>query len=98
MGQCSKSYLLVCNELTFVGHVILRGRRIVVPQSLRKRVVSLAYEGHRGVVKTKERLRAKVCWPGMDRDAEKGCVECYGCQLVTRNVPPPQSTRSITIW
>lgn len=39
--------------------------------------------------KTKERLRTKVWWPGMDRDAEKLCAECYGCQLVTKHVPPP---------
>ena len=84
-----KSYLPVRNELTFIGHVILRGTRIVVPQALRKRVVSLAHEGHQGVVKTKERLRTKVWWPGMDRDAERRCAECYGCQLVTKNVPPP---------
>ena len=76
------------NELTFNGHVILWGTRIVVPQSLRNRVASLAHEGHQGVVKTKERLRTKVWWPGMDRDAEQRCAECYGCQLVTKNVPP----------
>ena len=84
-----KQYLPVRNELTFIGHVILGGRRIVVPQALRKRVVSLAHEGHQGVVKTEERLRTKVWWPGMNRDAERRCVECYGCQLVTKNVPPP---------
>ena len=74
-----KSYLPVHNELTFIGHVILRGARIIVPQALRKRVVSLAHEGHQGVVKTKERLRTKVWSPGMDRDAERRCSECYGC-------------------
>ena len=84
-----KSYLPVRNELTFIGHVILRGTRIVIPQSLRMRVVSLAHEGHQGVVKTKERLRTKVWWPAMDRDAERRCAECYGCQVVTKNVPPP---------
>ena len=25
----------------------------------------------------------------MDRDAERRCTECYGCQVVTNNVPPP---------
>ena len=25
----------------------------------------------------------------MDRNAEKLCAECYGCQLVTIHVPPP---------
>ena len=84
-----KQYLPVRNELTFIGHVILRGTMIVMPQTLRKRVVSLAHKGHQGVVKTKERLRTKVWWSGMDRDAEKLCSECYGCQLVTKHVLPP---------
>ena len=34
------------------------------------------------------RLRPKVWWPAMDCDAEKKCAECYGCQMVTKNVPP----------
>ena len=55
-----KQYLPKRNELTFIGHVILRGARIVMPQALRKRVVSLAHQGHQGVVKTKERLRTKA--------------------------------------
>ena len=59
-NSAPKQYLPVRNELTFIGHVILRGTRIVMPQALRKRVVSLAHEGHQGVVKTKERLRTKV--------------------------------------
>ncbi|PFX13293.1 Uncharacterized protein K02A2.6 [Stylophora pistillata] len=83
-----KQYLPVRNELTFIGHVIVRGTRIVIPQALRKRVVRLAHEGHQGVIKTKERLRTKVWWPAMDRGAEKRC-ECYGCLMVTENVPPP---------
>ena len=84
-----KPYLPVRNELTLIGHVVLRGTTIIVPQALRKRVVNLAHEGHQGVVKTKERLRTKVWWPGMNRDAENKCTECYGCQLVTKNVQPP---------
>ena len=84
-----KQYLHVRNELTYTGHVILRGTRIVVPQVLTKTVLNLAHEGHQGVVKTKERLRTKDWWPKNDRDAERRCAECYGCQLDTKNVPPP---------
>ena len=62
----------------------------MIPQALRKRVDSLAHEGHQGVVKTKERLRTKVWWPEMDRDVEKLCAECYGCQLVTKHLQLPQ--------
>ena len=38
----------------------MRGMRIVIPVSLRKRVLELAHEGHQGIVKTKDRLRSKV--------------------------------------
>ena len=47
-NSAPKQYLPVRNELTFIGHVILRGTRIVMPQALRKRVVSLSHEGHQG--------------------------------------------------
>jgi len=40
-----KQYLPVRNELTFIGRVIPRGTRIVIPRALlRKRVVSLPHE------------------------------------------------------
>lgn len=67
----------------------LTGTRIVVPQVLRKRAVNLAHEGHQGIVKTKETLITKVWWPKIDRDGERRCAECYGCQLVTKSTPPP---------
>ena len=79
-----RSFMMVRNELTFIGQVILRGTRIVIPKVLRSRVLELAHEGHHGIVKMKERLRSKVWWPGVDNDAERKCRECYGCQLVTK--------------
>ena len=88
-----KSYVCVRNELTFIGHVILRGTRIVIPEKLRQRVLRLAHKGHQGIVKMKERLRSKVWWPGVDQDAEHKCRECYGCQLVTKEtIIPPVKT------
>lgn len=90
-----KSYVCVRNELTIIGHVILRGTRIVIPEKLRQRVLRLAHEGHQGIVKMKERLRSKVWWPGVDKEAERKCRECYGCQLVTKEtiIPPVKTTR-----
>ena len=84
-----KEYLPVRNELTTIGYVLMRGSRIVIPKELRSRVVDLAHEGHQGIVKTKERLRSKVWWPGIDREAEQKCKQCYGCQMTTKNIPPP---------
>lgn len=41
-----KSYVCVRNELTFIGHVILCGTQIVIPEKVRQRVLHLAHEGH----------------------------------------------------
>ena len=71
--QCTiPSYAHVKDELCTYGEFLLRGTRIVVPKVLRDKVVILAHEGHQGVVKTKYRLRSKVWWPGMDKDARFG--------------------------
>ena len=45
-----RSFVMVRNELTFIGQVILRGTRIVIPKVLRSRVLELAHEGHQGIV------------------------------------------------
>ena len=93
--KAPKPYVRVRSELTYIGQVILRGIRIVIyiPNILRKRVLELTHEGRQGVVKMKERLRSKVWWPGVDKDAQRKCRECYGCQLVTKEtVPPPVKT------
>lgn len=83
-----KRYLLCSGELCSIGKLVLRGTRIAIPKKLRPRVLSLAHEGHLGIVGTKQKLRSKVWWPGMEKDAEKHCKTCYGCQLVSRPSPP----------
>jgi len=83
-----KQYIPVCSELCVIGKVIHRGTRIVIPSKLRPRVLSLAHEGHPGIVSMKQRLRSKVWWPGIDRDAEKLGRTCHGCPLVSSPANP----------
>jgi transposase InsO family protein len=84
------AYTCVKNELCMVGKLVMRGNRIVIPQSLRSKVLEAAHEGHQGIVKTKTRLRTKVWWPKMDLDAERVCKSCHGCQVVGQfTVPEP---------
>ena len=93
-GDRHKQYIPVCGELCVIGKLILRGTRIIIPSKLRPRVLSLAHEGHPGIVSMKQRLRSKVWWPGIDREAEKFCKTCHGCQLVSSpaNPEPIKST------
>ena len=36
------------------------------------------------MAKMKQRLRTKVWWPGIDREAETFCKTCHGCQVMGR--------------
>ncbi|XP_022795609.1 uncharacterized protein K02A2.6-like [Stylophora pistillata] len=85
--ECVK-YIPVKDELCAIGKVVLRGTRIVIPQTLRQQVLAIAHEGHVGIVATKLRLRTKVWWPGIDKDAEQYVRSCHGCQLVGQATPP----------
>ena len=51
-----KDFAVICNELTYLGQVVLQGTRIVIPEKLWNRVLDLSHEGHQGNVKTKEHL------------------------------------------
>ena len=86
-------YLCVKNELCVLGKLVMRGTRIVIPKSLRGEVLRLAHEGHQGIVKMKNRLRAKVWWPKMDNDTEQVCKSCHGCQVVGEFCPPEPMQR-----
>ena len=71
----------VKDELTVSSdsNIILRGTRIVIPASLRHRAISLAHEGHQGLVKTKKLLRQKVWFPRIDEEVKiliDGCIPC----------------------
>lgn len=77
-------YKHVCQELTSVGKLILRGRRICIPEKLQKQVLSLVLEGHQGIVKCKLRLR-EVWWLGIDKDVEKLVKSCRSCELMSVN-------------
>ena len=51
--------------------LIIRGNRLVIPTKLRQQVISLAHEGHQGLIKTKKLLREKVWFPKIDTLTER---------------------------
>lgn len=75
---------------------MLRGNKIVIPTELRKQVLSSAHEGHPGIVAMKGRLRTKVWWPKIDKDAENMVKSCKSCTLVSGPSPPvPMKRREL---
>jgi hypothetical protein len=72
--------------------VILRGHRILIPESLQQKVLNIAHEGHQGIRRTKELLRTKVWFVGIDRMVERLIADCEACCLSNpkSEVPPLQ--------
>ena len=93
--ECSQPSLKALrHEFSVFGQLVLRGTRIIIPKSLRERVIEIAHEGHQGIVKTKERLRCSVWWPGMDKETEKIVRTCHECQIVGQCSPPEPMSRT----
>ena len=70
--------------------IILRGNRIVMPNSLRQRAISLAHEGHQGLVTTKKLLREKIWFPRIDQEVKQMIDQCVMCQASgPENCPDP---------
>ena len=78
------AYYPVKNELSVIGYLVMRGRRIIIPKTLQAKCLQLAHEGHLGIVGTKQMLRSKVWWPNMDKDVEKYVKSCHGCQITSQ--------------
>lgn len=76
-------YDAIFTELVVVGGLVVRGPRIVVPRMLRDKVVKLAHECHQGITKTKEYLRTRVWFPGLDKMVEAHIQHCHPCQVVS---------------
>ena len=81
-------FKFVLPELTVVDSLVLRGGRVVVPNTLQERIVNIAHEGHLGITKTKNLLRSRVWFPKMDKIAEEVVSNCMACQVTT-----PQTAR-----
>lgn len=78
-----KGYKPFADELCVIDGIVLRGFKMVMPPSLRKRTIELAHEGHQGMVAMKARIRSKVWWPGMDKEVEKYVQAYKQCTLVS---------------
>ena len=56
----------------------------MMPRKLRPQALALSHEGYLRIVGTKQALRSKMWWPGIDRAVETYCRSCHGCQLMAR--------------
>ena len=89
-GNELRKYINFQDELTINDDtdIVLRGSRIVIPSSLRNRAISIAHEGHQGLVKTKQLIREKIWFPGIDKAVKDMIGSCIACQANSNPNPP----------
>ena len=91
LNPATSEYKKVSDELSVHKGIILRGHRIVMPTSLRRRTINLAHIGHQGIIKTKRLLHSKVWFPNIDTMVKETIRVCLPCQAATSgNHPPPE--------
>ena len=82
-NPATSKYKHVSDKLFVHKGTILRGNRIVMPTSLRRRTIHLAHVGHQGIVKTKRLLGSKVWFPHIDEMVEDTIQNYLPCQAAT---------------
>ena len=88
-----QNYKKLKEELSVFNGLVLRRNRIVIPSTLRSKAVDLAHGGHQGIVKTKQLIRDKVWFPGIDKLAEEKVKNCLCCQAASTKSPPLEPLR-----
>uniref|UniRef100_A0A224YP72 RNA-directed DNA polymerase n=1 Tax=Rhipicephalus zambeziensis TaxID=60191 RepID=A0A224YP72_9ACAR len=81
-------YFAVRTELSCVDNLIFRADRISIPTTMCDRLVQLAHESHPGIVRTKQRLRERYWWPGLDSQVERAVRNCIVCQTADKSAKP----------
>ncbi|XP_077359925.1 uncharacterized protein LOC144005545 [Festucalex cinctus] len=79
----------VCESIYAQDGVLLYHDRVVVPPSLRGRVLQYLHAAHQGVSAMEQRARAIVYWPGMAKEIH---ATRYGCADCNRNAPSQAAT------
>ena len=77
--QCRR-YWNVRSQLSLDDGLIVYGCRLLVPSKMRQQVLRQLHESHQGSVRTKQRARLVVYWPGIDHSIDNIILGCKQCQ------------------
>ncbi len=84
-----KPYFPVSAQFSVENGLLLRGCRIIIPPSLRKKLLNKIHSGHQGVTKCREMARQSVWWPGLSKQLEQLIHNCQECLKAQRQRPQP---------
>ena len=85
-----RRYWNVREHLSIDDNLIVHGCRLLIPTAMRQQILSDLHKSHQGSVRTKQRARLTVYWPGIDNDIDNLVLSCKKCQdLLPANTKEP---------
>lgn len=84
-----QAYWSVKDELSINDNLLMRGTRLLIPESLQKQVLEKIHEGHQGITKCRARAREAVWWPGISTQIEFAVRSCPQCVQHSNNSHEP---------
>ena len=90
-------------DLSMENGLITKGARLIIPSTLRRKVLEQIHEGHLGIEKCMLKARDSVFWPGISNDIRETVEKCGICQSSSRAAKPVGNVRDVhlmpgTLW
>ena len=78
--QAIKPYWNNRDDIYIQERILLLGSRIIIPESLRTKIIQEIHSGHQGMEKCKLRAKSCVYWPGIYKEIENIVASCSVCK------------------
>ncbi len=85
--ECIRPYYMHKDDITCCDQLMFRGNQVIIPSELRSDMLKRIHESHQGVVKSKQRARDVMFWPGMNAEIEDVVDQCAKCQSMRKAEP-----------
>ena len=76
----AQQYWKLKNDLFVEEGLVILESKVVVPETMRSKVLKQLHLAHMGIEKTKNRARQIVYWPGINNDIATMIAECRVCE------------------
>ncbi|XP_062716386.1 uncharacterized protein K02A2.6-like isoform X1 [Aedes albopictus] len=92
LDKCFRDIFSQHQQLEKVDGCLLFEDRVVIPESLQRKILKILHANHAGIIKMKQEARKTVYWFGINTDIENYMKQCDTCLKIT--VVPDQNITS----